>query len=63
MRIRIEIGELVLHGFEYHDRRRTEAAIVRELLGRLVREENGQMKDHVKNKEISKIGMLLNYST
>ena len=54
MRIRIEIGDLVMHGFEYYDRRRIEAAIVSEL-GRLVREENVQMHDRVLSKEISKL--------
>jgi CobQ-like glutamine amidotransferase family enzyme len=53
-RIRIEIGELVLHGFEYHDGRQVESAIVREL-GRLVREDNSKMDDRVLSREISKV--------
>lgn len=37
MRIRIEIDELVLHGFNYHDHERISAAIEEEL-ARLIRE-------------------------
>lgn len=36
-RIRVEIGELVLDGFDYHDHRRIAGAFEQEL-GRLIRE-------------------------
>lgn len=53
MKIRIEIGELVVHGFDYHDHRRIGAAIEWELT-RLI-SKNGLPQGISGNKEIPKI--------
>jgi hypothetical protein len=53
MRIRIEIDELVLHGFNYHDHGRISAAIKGEL-ARLIRE-NGLPQGMNVAKEIPQI--------
>jgi len=54
--IRIEIGEMVLHGFEYHDHRRIGASIELEL-SRLVKEK-GVFQDRAEGKKISKVDNL-----
>ena len=54
MKIRIEIGELVLYGFNYHDHRRIGAAIKQEL-AELIQENGLRYGGRILQYELSKM--------